>query len=64
MTSYEVESELVDETGSGDACYDLCGSLAADELASKLGEILDGRKIQELLAHPTGNVTLKITIRN
>jgi hypothetical protein len=64
MTSYEVESELVDEAGSGDACYDLCGTFTADELASKLGEILDGRKVTELLAHPTGNVTLKITIRD
>jgi hypothetical protein len=64
MISYEVESELVDETGSGDACYDLCGTFTADELASKLGEILDGRKVTELLTHPTGNVTLKITIRD
>jgi hypothetical protein len=61
--SYEVESELVDDTGSGDACYDLCGNFTAYELASRLGEVLDGRKIQELLTHPTGNVTLKITIR-
>ena len=52
--SYEVESELVDETGSGDACHDLCGIFTADELASKLGEILDGGKIAELLTHDRG----------
>jgi hypothetical protein len=63
---FEVDAEVVAADGGSDAHYDLCGTFTAEELASLLGEALEG-SVREMLLRggkdPVGH-ELRLTIRD